>query len=147
MNIYLSGSMEKVTVSEGTSWRNFVKEKLKSKDVVLFDPYKINSDISIPYVGSDRKIIKRIVETDKTYILMSDLVIVNTSQQGVGTPQEVLYAYMNNIPVWMFGGSMNPWYIYHSERVFDSLQDLVKAVLDLCASDCTLDRDRLLRGI
>lgn len=77
-----------------------------------------------------------IVEGDKTKLLASDAVLVGYDPvRSVGTPMEVMWAYMHHYPValWIRDGhadmdALSPWYRYHVDAVSASAEDALAAI-------------------
>lgn len=127
VTLYLSGAMEKLPedndgLFQGTGWRNIIKGELQNyPQFKIIDPYDLEGAVRAD--GSCDSV--RIVEGDKMAIMESDIIILNTGCQGVGTPMETLFAWEQNKLIYEFGGSPNPWYEYHTHRRFNSLEDII----------------------
>lgn len=125
--VYLSGAMEKVNVEQGKVWRKRAKNFLiQYEGFRVIDPYDYADEL-VNEDGTYR--VRAMVEIDKKHIIDSDVVIVNTEHPGVGTPCECMFAFQNGKQVYMFGGSKNPWYLYHATEVFDTLDDLLARIV------------------
>lgn len=68
-----------------------------------------------------------IVEEDKRLIQLSDYLIAYVEIKTFGTIMEIVYAYENDIPVYIINPSMefenDIWLSYHTEKIFNNIDD------------------------
>lgn len=126
--IYLAGRMSGLKLEEALEWRNrFIHEYCKHCESIpdIFNPpmyynYSMDED-SYTDMEAFRFDLRRLKH--------SDLVIVNLdgAQESVGTCQELMAAYLNDIPVLAFHESANredvlehthPWLLEEIDRIF-----------------------------
>lgn len=124
--IFLSGPMRGISREEGLSWRIKASEMLSEK-----------FNVKHAYRGREEKETfsdpRSAVIRDKYDILHSDLVIINDISENasmIGTAMEVLLAYENNIPVFIFGdGHIKDYFLnYHSHGRYSTLDEVCEMV-------------------
>lgn len=120
--VFLSGPMRGIPRVEGLAWR---KEAIK----LLSDKFNVKH----AYRGREEKETftdtRSAVIRDKYDILHSDILIVNdisSTASMIGTSMEVLLAFQNSIPVFIFGeGHKEDYFLnYHSNGRFSSLEEV-----------------------
>lgn len=123
MKLYLAGPINGCSDAEANDWRSAVKAI--HPDVL--DP------MSRDYRGKEGDNVDAIVEGDKDDILASDAVLVWFERPSVGTSMEVLFAWMNDIPVVVVnrsGKPPSPWLLYHAQ-VVNSLEEAMAVLKPL----------------
>lgn len=117
--IYLAGAMGcygKNSV-QPLIWRQEAKELLEDNFNIIDPTYYYN------YGSNEHKTEKEIMRFDMRKVLESDIVLVNLKDldKSLGTSDEILLSYLNNIPVIGFYNSENivvhPWKIEQIDRV------------------------------
>jgi nucleoside 2-deoxyribosyltransferase len=128
LRIYLAGPMFECDGDEMHVWR----EKLMSDyghTVDFIDP--------TTHIMQNEDDSKAIVEMDKKAILSADAVLAHPWKASPGTSMEILFAWMNNIPVHVvLKGKMSGWINYHATGVYDSFMDAMENIFDDVGS-CT----------
>ena len=115
--IYLAGPINGCSDSEAKDWREHLKLQF-----VCCDPMKRD------YRGKEKSNYREIVELDKRDILSCNLMVVMYTKPSVGTSMEVLFAWMNGIPVLTINDSrseLSPWLTYHSTCVVETLGEAI----------------------
>ena len=105
--------------SDTHDWRETCKQKLKATTI---DPTRISY--------KDRTA-KEIVELDKNDIDSSTHILVYFIRPSVGTSMEVLYSYDRKKPVYLvnpLGQDLSPWLLYHSSKIFTSLDAAIEEI-------------------
>lgn len=77
------------------------------------------------YRGKEHESVNDIVELDKFDIAQSDALLVYFDKPSVGTSMEVLWAFERGKLVLVVNASdkpLSPWLLYHSHRVFDTVE-------------------------
>lgn len=126
MKIYLSGPIDNCTDGETKDWRNFFKAQYPH--VTWFDPLDISENLKNTVPEKDFNII---IPLEKNMILESDVMIVYPWKPSSGTAMEVMYAFMNFIPVVAIKNPseyLSPWIEYHCDGVFDSFKDAMEYI-------------------
>ena len=117
--IYLAGAMGcygKNSV-QPLVWRQKAKELLEDSFSVIDPTYYFN------YGSNEHKTEKEIMRFDMRKVLYSDVILVNLKDldKSLGTSDEILLSYLNNIPVIGFYNSENilvhPWKIEQIDRI------------------------------
>jgi nucleoside 2-deoxyribosyltransferase len=124
MKVYLCGSINGCSDEECKNWRDYAKIKIP----YVVDPMRRD------YRGIENISIRDIVELDKKDIDGSDIVLVNYNKPSVGTSMEILYAYERNrivITVAKDASSISPWLKYHSDCMFNNIDDAINYILYL----------------
>lgn len=110
--VYLAGIMfpydDKVDKKMINEWRDYLKNSAEHRqEIEFYDPRD--------WFG---------VKDDKKKILDSDLVIVNYFRPSVGTSMEILWAYLNHVPVILINSSgkkeLSPWIHEHCIKIIDN---------------------------
>ena len=117
--IYLCGPINACTDAECTDWREYAKEHLNDETL---DPMRRD------YRGQEECAFTEIVENDKEDVRVCDAVLVYYPKPSVGTAMEVLYAWDRKkrvVVVDVSGAPLSPWLLYHSTRIFTSLDDAI----------------------
>lgn len=116
--IYLAGAMGCYGKNSVQSliWRQKAKELLEDSFSVIDPTYYYN------YGSNDHKTEKEIMRFDMRKVLESDIVLVNLKDldKSLGTSDEILLAYLNNIPVIGFNTEntvIHPWKIEQIDRI------------------------------
>lgn len=132
--IYLSGAMgcfEKDDLAPLT-WRKTVKEwfKLYHDDKFkVFDPAEFYN-----YQNENHYTEKEIMNYELRAVKMADVVLVNLDRldKFIGTCDEILYAYMSDVPVIAFSEEENPnihpWKVEQIDRIETGKNALTKAM-------------------
>lgn len=124
--VFLSGPMRGIPREEGLGWRKKATELLSEK-----------FDVKHAYRGREEKETfidpKSAVARDKYDILHSDILIINDNFPAasmIGTAMEVLLAFENHIPIFIFGDAHKEDYFlnYHSHARFASLEEVCDMV-------------------
>lgn len=134
--IYLAGAMGcyKECPEKASKWRSLIKENLKNTSAVCIDPMTFYN-----YNSNYHKTEKEIMRYELNLIRKCDLVIVNLHdiEKSIGTIDEVMFAYLNHIPVVGFkctslpiGHTLHPWLIEQLERI-ETCGDEKTAIEDL----------------
>lgn len=129
--VFLSGPMRGVPREKALGWRKKAGKLLNKKIFTTLDAYRgRNRPRNKPDPILDPKMA---VARDKQDILRSHILLVNDSYSPeqypktsmIGTAMEILFAYMNNIPVIVFGSARkeNYWLNVHSHVRLDSLEE------------------------
>ncbi len=119
MTVYLSGGIQGFTDEEKFAWRIKAKSLLNA---VTIDPTRISY--------KDRSA-GEIVELDKKDIRSSSFVLVYFIRPSVGTSMEILYAYEQEIPVYVvneFKKELSPWMLYHASYIFNTLEEAIDKI-------------------
>ena len=126
--VYLGGAINGCTDSECNDWRTLAI-RLLSKDPSIAVINPMDRD----YRGVEDEKYIEIVESDKTDIDNSDILLVSYDKPSVGTSMEILYAYEHNttMPIYLFtrATTISPWLRYHVDIIFDSLESAVDHIL------------------
>lgn len=120
--VYLSGAMLDCTDEECRDWREFAKQNLKG---ISLDPM-IRDYRERPMDG-----MVDMVENDKADIDACDTVLVNFVKPSVGTSMEVLYGWERGKKIVLVAppeATVSPWLIYHSHRLFHTIEDAVSYI-------------------
>ena len=123
MRVYLCGPINGCTDEECKDWREMVKKELGEENCL--DPMRRD------YRGREHTCYVEIVELDKLDILQCDYVLVNFDKPSVGTAMEILFAWMNHIPVFVVrkdGTIVSPWLRYHTTQFFSSFESAVEEI-------------------
>ena len=115
MRVYLAGPIFQCEDHECIHWREQAKQLLNGHQAV--DP------MDRDYRGVTDENHRRIVEEDKALIDSCDILLVNHLKTSVGTSMEIFYAWENKKDVIVISqnGQNSPWLLYHSDKIFDSL--------------------------
>jgi len=102
-----------------TTYRMAVKQAYgNNRSFELRDPFDYHSKKSS---------IKEIVEGDKSLILDSDAVVAKVDRYSAGTMMEIIFAWTNNIPVYLISGNEiiknDTWIVYHIEGKFGTFHE------------------------
>ena len=127
--IYLAGPMDGRTEEERKGWRREIKTAL-SPYFEFEDP--TDREFLSKHKHFDE--INKIVEGDKDAIDKSDFVVAHCDRPSVGTSMEIFYAWNQGKSVYTYippGVPISPWISYHSELVYDSLEELQKDLIAL----------------
>ena len=122
MKVYLAGPIFQCEDHECMDWRLKAKQELRDFEVI--DPIKRD------YRGVEGENYKRIVEEDKELIENSDILLVNQVKLSVGTSMEIFYAWQKAKRVIGISpnGQNSPWLVYHSEKILQSLDEVVSYI-------------------
>lgn len=126
--IYLAGPVMEPEDS-GSAWRDRVKTRTAVKWIDPLDKYSAEDDESLSP--------SQIVRLDKVAIEQSHAVLVGWKRQpSVGTPMEIMYAYMLDIPVvvWVRTDrsetTLSPWIRHHADVVSYDCEDAIHAAFE-----------------
>lgn len=117
--VYLSGGIKDFSNAEKHDWRNKSTQLL---DCPTIDPTRIAYDGRNP---------AHIVELDKSDIDKSSHVLVYYFRPSVGTSMEILYAWERQKKVYTVnetGADLSPWMVYHSTKVFKTLDEAIQQI-------------------
>jgi nucleoside 2-deoxyribosyltransferase len=125
MKVYLCGPINGCTDNEAKGWRESAKELLTNCEV--YDPMVRD------YRGRELEpgIAKEIVENDKLDVQACDALLVMYEKPSVGTSMEVLFAHQLAkliVLVDRSGKPLSPWLLYHSSRVFKTMEEACEAL-------------------
>ena len=122
MKVYLAGPIFQMEDHECIDWRKQAKHKLNGFEV--FDPMVRD------YRGVTDENYQKIVEEDKAFIDDCDVLLVNHLKPSVGTSMEILYAWerKKHVIIISENSKNSPWLIYHSDKIFSSLDDAVNHI-------------------
>ena len=125
MKIYLAGPIFQCEDHECINWREEVKNSLDKIEVI--DPMVRD------YRKTTNKDFKEIVESDKAEVDASDILLAYCTKPSAGTSMEVLYAWENGKKVYVIteNGETSPWLLYHSHKVFKSIDEAIKYLHEL----------------
>lgn len=126
--VYLAGKMGDLSKEDMKSWRDSATEYLESHGFSVQDPTTVMFDHSI---GIERP--QEITENNKYMIDNSEIVLVEFDNPeldiSIGTVCEVVYAYMQGMPILVWGRDQDtiehPWIEYHSVRSFEKMEDVL----------------------
>ena len=83
-------------------------------------------------VSIDEELAKRIVEDDKKDIDDSVFVLANFWKAGAGTSMEIFYAHsIGKTVITVAKKPISPWIRYHSNMVFDNMDEAIKEIEQL----------------
>ena len=119
--VYLSGGIKDFSKSDKHDWREKSKSLLGCETI---DPTRISYDGRNPAI---------IVELDKSDIDKSSHVLVYYIRPSVGTSMEIFYAWERKKPVYIVNESnveLSPWMLYHSTRIFKTLDEALQQIKD-----------------
>lgn len=123
MIVYLAGPIQNISPEDATKWRKQAKEYLEKMGIGCLDPTLGKDLTKREYNLSEIK--RDIIKTDKRNILKSDMVLADISRDCImnGTAMEIMFAYMNHIPVvaWGTKNAKDPWIIGHIAQIFPFL--------------------------
>ena len=124
MRVYLAGPIFQCEDSECIHWRQEVKKRLNG--------FKIIDPMERDYRGVTDENYEKIVEEDKALIDSCDILLVNHLKPSVGTSMEILYAWERGKKILLISGNneISPWLIYHSHKIFRSLEDVINHISD-----------------
>lgn len=76
---------------------------------------------------------KEIVEDDKAEIDRCEILLVNHLKPSVGTSMEILYAWerKKRVVVVSENSENSPWLLYHSNKIYSSLNEAVEYIKTL----------------
>lgn len=137
---YLAGPISWVSVKEAVTWRDMMEEFLASIGHEAVNPMK---KYPVP-AGEKKKVEKsimwerdeeareylrrRIINPDLELLDQSDGIIASIPRYSVGTSAELMYAYLNNMPVYivtpMPRKEWSGWFIGLSTLIFGKWDDL-----------------------
>jgi hypothetical protein len=135
LGVYLCGGIAGLTDAQCNDWRSFVKENLNRQKYYCLDPMRRD------YRGREVECAKEIVEEDKKDIDNSAIVLVNACRPSWGTAMEIMYTFDKS--QYTFGRSRiniisvcdaenpSPWLIYHSDKIFKTLEEAIKYINEL----------------
>jgi len=109
--VYLSGPIHGCSEEEQHEWRESVKRGLRNENFEFLDP-TIRT-----YDWNDPASVKKVVEDDKRDIDQCDILLVNWTKPGAGTPMEMLYAWEREklvVTIVPYGVHATAWVRYHS---------------------------------
>ena len=133
--VYLAGWTGEV------EYRTYVWRKYR-KFIDIFDPLreveaKVVDDIVKKATEKQRfddETIAKIVEGDKAALLTCHIMTAIINKYTAGTIMEWMYAYNNNIPVYMIDPTRqfrrDVWLRYHSARIFTTVDDCYDYIID-----------------
>lgn len=121
--IYLAGPIKDVNDYKRNHWRDEVTSLLKNKFKIL-NPMRRNQ-LDVNFNG-----FQEIVMLDKNDIDRSDIIVASVNPVSVGTSMEILYAWQKNKIILIVSDKKNlsPWMIYHSTKIFYSLDEMIKYI-------------------
>lgn len=110
------------TDEECRDWREYAKRNLncQSLDPMIRDYRERPMDGMID-----------MVENDKADIDVCDTILVNFVKPSVGTSMEVLYGWERGKHIVLVATHdivVSPWLVYHSHRLFQTIEDAVKYI-------------------
>jgi nucleoside 2-deoxyribosyltransferase len=122
VKIYLAGPIFQTGDDECKLWREDAIARLTGHE--LFNP------MIRDYRGATDDHVAEIVEEDKRDIDTCDMLLVNHTRPSVGTSMEIIYAWERGKRIITIAHSreVSPWLIYHSERVFKSLDEAIEFI-------------------
>lgn len=89
----------------------------------------IENKISMPYA-----VRLAVVENDKALIDRSDYVLVYLERKSFGTIMEIMYAYMNEKPIYVINPTMSfiddVWLSVHASMIWPSLDECMKFLIN-----------------
>ncbi len=117
--VYLCGAIRGLSDEEAKGWRDEAKKALVAAHFIVLDPMRrdFRGAKVAPYL---------IVQPDIFDLEQSDVLLVNASRVGWGTPMEVaIAAYQNphRKQIFAFGAGEDPspWLVYHCDKLFADL--------------------------
>lgn len=119
ISIYLSGPIDNCDDEDIRSWR--IQCKQCYPQYIFGDPLSHEVDYLRGKLTMDQ-----VIDQEKEDILHSDYVLCYPWKASSGTAMEVMFAYMNNIPVLTIskkGQYLSEWIRHHSTKVFDNPQE------------------------
>jgi nucleoside 2-deoxyribosyltransferase len=122
LKVYLAGPINGCSDSECINWREDAKR-------VLSDKYDVIDPMRRDYRGSEKTNSEEIVEKDLDDIITCDIILANCSKPSSGTSCELVYAKMWGLSV-LSVGSKSPWVWYHSNKVFDTMNDALEHLIN-----------------
>lgn len=138
--VYMAGPVDNV-VDKGYNWRYKLQQEyphIKWRDPLYKyneHPSNLNIQFSDERFYDDRGVSSAwIVDNDKHSIRNCGVLLVNTDDVvSVGTPMEMLYANILDIPVVTCyqGDNLSPWMYHHSTLLFDELDNSVNAAKNI----------------
>lgn len=131
MKVYMAGPIQHAH-DDGKGWRQRVKERYDY--IEWLDPFdKYDSTEPEDQIREMDEVTEEyIVEEDLKLIHDSDAVLVHWENvPSVGTPMEIRYAYVNDIPVVLQTtvDDPSPWLTYHADSVHETFDE---AVVETC---------------
>jgi len=118
MKVYLAGPIDHCTDAEASDWRETCKKRLGEENCL--DPMRRD------YRGREH-LYREIVELDLADVDRCDVVLANCWKGGWGTPMEIMYAWMNDIPILVVVPPdlpfVSPWLQYHAQDIYTSLDN------------------------
>lgn len=124
MKVYLAGPISGCTDDEAIGWRQQVIAMAPS--IEFFDPMVRD------YRGAEEQSFCEIVEGDKADIDQCDAMLVYFERPSVGTSMEVLWAWIQEMPVIVIdrsGRPLSPWLRYHSTETVQAIEQAVELLL------------------
>lgn len=109
---------------EAKNWRDLVSSKLPN----TIDPMRRD------YRGREQELYREVVELDKRDILQADVILVNYSAPSVGTSMEILWAWINRIPVVLVTkpeNRLSPWLLYHCTKICHSFEEAINWIQEV----------------
>lgn len=136
--VYLAGSMEALSKEEASKWRKDVKEWFDENNFKCVDP-TIYYEYGEQYHTNDFEVMRFDLHKVKT----ADVILVNLNniRKSIGTCDEIMYAYLNNIPIVGFIESddeltteeiiayVHPWKYVQINRIETGMDAMKKAVI------------------
>ena len=126
MKVYLAGPINGCTDDEANGWRQQAIGLAPS--IEFFDPMVRD------YRGKEDQNFREIVEGDKADIDQCDAMLVYFERPSVGTSMEVLWAWLQEIPVIVIdksGKPLSPWLRYHSAETVQTVEQAVELLLSV----------------
>lgn len=121
--VYLGGPIHQCTEDQCTLWRRKATRELSLYYLVV-DPVDREND------GSRTN--KIIVEGDKKDIDACNVLLVNWWKPSCGTAMEILYAWeRKKLILTIAGGDQSPWLRYHSTKIFGTLAEATKRLIEI----------------
>lgn len=125
MKVYLGGAINGCTDTECKDWREYAQKILGIENTL--------NPMDRDYRSRELKpeIVNEIVENDKDDICNSTCMLVLYEKPSVGTSMEILYAYMQDISIYIVdisGKSLSPWLSYHASMLFKDLDSALKYI-------------------
>lgn len=118
LTIYLAG------YSKESEYRRIVKEKY-GQFFTLIDPMDFEIEQVVKSMAVEDAC-HLVIRRDKEMIIGSDILVAYINRPSFGTIMEIMFAYMNNIPVYIInenGQWINDlWLYYHATELFNSIE-------------------------
>lgn len=105
-------------------WRQVATSLLRKKNIMSVKP----TDADYRGKEQDKYIPKRIVDRDKSDIMMCDTILAKCDHPSYGTAMEIMFAWSLQKQIAIVTNSFSPWIRYHATEIFPTVADAIEAM-------------------